>query len=246
MLKIKYVLSSSLLCVLAGYQSAFAMYPVHDEINRFEIALNGANTLRVYGEEVQSKALLASSYANQLTNMKSLEWNSPTSILDSLNNISDMAQEGKSLTYSTKDLAQRFNDNFVPDKVKNYFTQQQKMSETVLDTSKGTLKSSNAQVEASKQMADTSSQITNNSIKSQGLKEVMQSQVQMQAENTAQLQAVQQSLAQMQSQQATMDAYTVSKQQQEDEATQKFLDVPEPPADDYEGNQQLAIMPHFT
>ena len=225
--------------------NTFAMYPVHDALNRLELVLNGANTMRVYGAELQGNMIAMQSYQNQLANMASLSWNNPTQILDSLNSIDQTARQGEALTYSTTNMTKQFQSAFIPDSVKSYFEQNDKMADVVLDTSKGTLEASKEQVDKSKEMTKTSNQINQNSVKAKGLKEVMQSQVQMQAESTAQLQAMQQSLAQMQSQQATMNAYTVSKQKQEDKAVDKFINIQDPKDPEYKGNQQLAVMPHF-
>jgi P-type conjugative transfer protein TrbJ len=133
--------------------------------------------------------------------------------------VNSSAKVGTALTYDAVDIASKFENHYTKkDKKQSYQDYSNKMLQSQLDTSEGTLKATHTQMQNLKTQSKDMSQIAENNNKLDGTKAELQGVSQMLNENGTQLQAIEQLQAQSNAQQATYIASQVAREIQSNHA----------------------------
>ena len=219
---------------------------VFDPTNFVENVSTAAHTLESYYKEVDMVKNQLDYINNQRIMLQSTSFHHLSDYTEAATSIGNVASSGTAITYSTKNLNDKFQKTFGSDdgSKQNYADRMHTMLGTVLDTSKGTLNAANQQMDAIQSETDGLNQIVNHSDSADGTKAVLQGTNQLLDANVAQLQSIKQSMAQMQSQNATADAAKAAQEEAAIKADQSFFNY-KADYDGYKVDSRLQKVPTF-
>lgn len=199
---------------------AFAFGEVHDTIDIAQNAATSAHTIEILvkdGIMVKNQIQMLRGLSKSILHVDD--------VTDKLNALQQMSSSGQSLTYATSDISTQFAKKFGnkgkgKDKNPNYADKINTQMQTILDTTQGTLRTTQKQMQYNKDETQGLDQITKASNDSTGLRGVMQGSTEILDANAAQMQRLAAMQAQKDSQDATIAAARASQEQaaaQEDE-----------------------------
>lgn len=248
--KVCNVFIAAFLLTIAFYQSAFAMIPVIDALNAKLNLVTSLKTATMVIQQIQQIQNQLQAIKYQATNLKTLSGQNWDNARQSLSQLGNAMQQGKSLAYSASNVDQQFKQRFPgytgsQGSTSDYSGEYKKWVQTNQDTMNGVMDQINASYEQQSQEEALDQLLAQKAKTPQGRMQALQVGNEIAAEQIAQMQKLKATMMAQANAQAEYYAYQAQKDAAKQQSVDAVVKTSGAAYPQYQGKSQFGLIPQF-